>query len=71
MVAEVINMAELLKIPEAAKRMHVSRETIYAWIRDGKMKVFKTPGGRYRIPEDELIIPAPQAQAVDPENKGE
>ena len=50
-------MAELLTITEAAKKMHVSRETIYAWVRQGKVKPVRTPGGRYRIPEDQLIIP--------------
>lgn len=51
------DMAELLTITEAAKKMHVSRETIYAWIRSGKVKPFRTPGGTYRIPEEQLIIP--------------
>ncbi len=50
-------MTELLKIPEAAKKMHVSRETIYAWIREGKIQPVRTPGGRYRIPEEQLIKP--------------
>ena len=50
-------MAELLTITEAAKKMHVSRETVYAWIRSNKIKPVRTPGGRYRISEEQLTIP--------------
>lgn len=57
-------MAELLTITEAAKRVKVSRETIYAWIRTGKLIPVRTPGGRLRIPENELIKP------VEKENGG-
>lgn len=57
-------MSELLKIPEAAKKMHVSRETIYSWIRRGLIKPVRTPGGRYRIPEDQLIRPVPESQRI-------
>jgi excisionase family DNA binding protein len=53
---------ELLTIPEAAEKMHVSRESIYAWIRENKIKPVKTPGGRYRIPEEQLIKPALKAK---------
>jgi len=49
-------MAELLTITEAAKRVHVTRETIYAWIRQGKLKPVWTPGARRRIPEDQLVL---------------
>ncbi len=58
-VPEPMDMSsELLTIPEAAEKMHVSRETIYAWIRENKIKPVKTPGGRYRISELQLIKPA-------------
>ena len=42
--------------PEAAKKIHVSRETIYAWIRKGKLKPVRIPSGSYRIPEEQLIV---------------
>ncbi|MFC1986097.1 excisionase family DNA-binding protein [Chloroflexota bacterium] len=48
---------ELLTITEAARRVGVSRETIYQWKKSGKIKAVKTPGGRYRIPEEQLTIP--------------
>jgi len=50
-------MGELLTISEAAKLMHVSRETIYAWIRKGKIIPVRTPSGTLRINETQLIIP--------------
>ena len=50
-------MGELLTIIEAAKKMHVSRETIYAWIRKGKIRPIRTPSGTFRIDEGQLIIP--------------
>lgn len=53
---EEAKMAELLTISEAAQRMHVSRQTIYTWIHEGKVKTVLTPGARTRIPEDQLII---------------
>ena len=53
---EQTKIAELLTISEAAKRMHVSRQTIYTWTHEGKIKPVLTPGGRTRIPEDQLII---------------
>ena len=49
-------MGELLTISEAAKRIHVSRQTIYTWIQEGRIKPVLTPGGRRRIPEEQLII---------------
>ena len=48
---------EILTVPEAAKKMHVTRETIYAWIRTNKITPVMTPGGRIRIPVSELIKP--------------
>lgn len=49
-------MVDLLTITEAAERMHVSRQTIYTWINEGKLKPLLTPGGRNRIPENQLVL---------------
>lgn len=62
-------MGELLTISEAAKKMHVSRETIYAWIRKGKIKPIRTPSGTFRIPEELLIIEVPLSEPVS-DSKG-
>ena len=47
---------DLLTITEAAKRMGVSRQTIYTWIREGKVKPVWTPGGRPRVRANQLIV---------------
>jgi excisionase family DNA binding protein len=52
-------MAELLTINEAAQKMHVTRQTIYAWISRGRILPVTTPGGRLRIPEEQLILATP------------
>lgn len=44
-----------LTVMQAAQRMGVSRQTIYSWISNGLIKPIRTPGGRLRIPEDQLI----------------
>jgi excisionase family DNA binding protein len=40
---------------ELAKYCQVSRNTIHNWIRDGKLKAFKLPGGHYRVEKKELL----------------
>jgi excisionase family DNA binding protein len=52
-------LVDLFTISEAAKRMHVSRQTIYTWIQEGRIRPLLTPGGRSRIPEDQLILAGP------------
>lgn len=49
----------LLTISEAASKMSVSRQSIYSWIRKGKIQPVRTPGGRYRIPEEQLTVVSP------------
>ena len=49
-------MDNLLTIIEAAKKMNVSRQTIYSWIKKGAINPIRTPGGRYRIPEEQLTV---------------
>lgn len=49
-------MAEYLTIAQTAKIFGVSRQTIYLWIRDGKLKVVRTPGGRIRIAEGQFFV---------------
>ena len=47
---------QLLTVTEAAIYMHVSRETIYQWIKTKKINPVLTPSGKYRIPEEQLLI---------------
>ena len=46
--------AELLKIPEAARRMGISYPTLKQWIYKGKIRCAQTPGGHYRIADSEI-----------------
>ncbi len=48
-------MVEYLTIPEAATRLHVTRQTVYRWIKEGRIDPVWTPGGSYRVPDDQLI----------------
>ena len=44
-------MGELIKVSEAAKRLGVSRRTVYRWIEAGRLRScgLRLPSGRLRI----------------------
>jgi excisionase family DNA binding protein len=46
--------AEYLKTGEAAERFHLSQDSLKRWIREGKLKAGKTPGGHNIISVAEL-----------------
>ena len=55
---------------KAAKYLKVSSVTVYNWIRAGKLKAYKTPGGQYRIVPEVLVdfmekhnMPIPKAMS--------
>jgi excisionase family DNA binding protein len=50
------NTDRLLTIKQAAEKMQVSRQTIYTWIKNGKLASIKTPSGTKRIPENLLTL---------------
>ncbi len=52
--AEIARAERLLEVAHAAFRMGVCFETIRRWIRSGKVRALKTPGGQWRIPESEV-----------------
>jgi len=57
----------LLSTGEVAKIFGVSYTTVKKWAYSGKIKYFKTPGGRYRYPESEvrrLLGLAPKRKVV-------
>lgn len=59
---EDLSNTTLVTINEATQILKVTRQTIYLWIKSGKIKPVKIPGGRLRIPADQLIIkPNPPA----------
>ena len=47
---------DLLRIPEAAERLNVSRASVYRWANEGRLPVVRLggPGSPIRIPADEL-----------------
>jgi Helix-turn-helix domain len=47
------NHAErLLEIAAVARRLTVTPETVRAWCRAKKIRFFKTPTGRYKVPAE-------------------
>ena len=47
-------LEKLFKIPEVAEYFKVSRNAVYKWINENKIKTVKTPGGETRITESEV-----------------
>jgi two-component system response regulator VicR len=39
---------------DVADYCQVSRSSVFRWIREGKLEAFTTPGGHYRVPENEF-----------------
>ncbi len=49
-----------LTVAQVAEELHVCRETVYSWVRDGRIAVFRL-GGIIRIPREaleEFVTPA-------------
>jgi len=44
----------LLTLDEVARKLKLSRGTLYRWIKEKKIKAIVLPSGRLRIPEEEL-----------------
>jgi putative resolvase len=49
------NTGRLHKPNEAAELLNVSRQTIWTWIKRGKIRAVKLPSGQYRIPDSEIV----------------
>jgi excisionase family DNA binding protein len=54
MTAQRSKAAELLTVSEVARMFRVDSNTVRRWIAEGLLKAFRTPGGHYRIPADEV-----------------
>lgn len=48
--------ARLLRAHEVACRERVGIATVRHWIRTGRLPAYRTPGGHYRIHEDDLVL---------------
>lgn len=44
----------LLRVSEASRLLSLSRPTLMQWIRDGRIRSERTPGGHHRIPQSEI-----------------
>jgi excisionase family DNA binding protein len=49
---------ERIPVNEAARRVGVTRTTIYKWIRAGKLEIVRTAGGSVRVYADTMFRPA-------------
>ena len=47
-------MERLLRPKEACQLLSISYSTLLRWIREGKIRVVTTEGGKYRIPYSEI-----------------
>jgi len=47
-------MDPYLSIPFAAKKLSVSRQTLWRWVKEGKIKAIRLPSGRFRISSKDL-----------------
>lgn len=52
---EDIPQPKFLSVPEAAKICGVSRNTVYAWVRQGKLGAYQTPGRTNLIRPSDLV----------------
>jgi excisionase family DNA binding protein len=49
---------DYLTTTQAAKLLSVSADTVLKWVKAGKVKSYRTLGGHFRIPIEELNLPA-------------
>lgn len=45
----------LYRPDEVARLLSLHRDTIYRWIRENKLDVYRLPGGQIRITKDAII----------------
>lgn len=43
-----------ISLADLANKWRVNRRTLYRWIRDDKLHALQTPGGHYRVAEEEV-----------------
>jgi excisionase family DNA binding protein len=54
---------DYLTTTQAAKLLSVSPDTVLKWVKAGKVKSYRTLGGHFRIPIEELNLPASDKNA--------
>ncbi len=50
-----MNTLEIFSIPKAANFCGVHRGTFWKYVKEGKVKASRTPGGKYRIQKNDLL----------------
>ena len=45
---------DMMTTGEVASKFHVAGKTVRQWVKQGKLKAYATPGGRYRFKADEV-----------------
>ena len=50
---------------QAAKMLSVTPDAILKWIKQGRICAMRTPGGHYRVPEDQIMAILDQAGEAD------
>jgi excisionase family DNA binding protein len=45
---------DLLRVTDAARLLGVESKTLKQWVRDGKVRGGRTPGGHWRVPRAEV-----------------
>jgi excisionase family DNA binding protein len=48
-------MGKTLSITEVAKHFYVDYQTVWRWVKYGKLPAFKTPGGQWRVREEDVL----------------
>lgn len=61
---------DLMKILPAARRIGVSRRTIYNWIEAGKIELWRTAGGSPRVSLGDLVRQQPRRQRAGETGEG-
>ena len=54
-IQHILPNKELLTPSEVADHIHVSKRTVYRWIKGGKVDISYTPGGNPRIKRESIL----------------
>jgi excisionase family DNA binding protein len=62
-------MDPYLSIPFVAKKLSVSRQTLWRWVKEGKINAIRLPSGRFRISSEDLKLFLKKHGIQDPDKK--
>lgn len=65
----VPNSPALLDSAAAAQALGVHQKTLARWVRDGKVRAMRTPGGRFRFRQSDLDSFVAESMAVQPDEE--